>query len=737
MLLCRVFATTHFTPRRATFLGVVFIAALAAVCFWPLLDGSQSVYFGDLGLYFIPQLAFQQRELSEGRIPLWNPHLLCGTPFIGNPQAWPLYPSSVLLYLLPAHQAAGWIGVLHVGFAAAGTLLFLRRRGLTLPASLLGGIAFGFGGALVAKMQFPNMVQAAAYLPWLLWAVDGLIARPTRGRAVWLAVLTGLALVAAHAQMFLMQFYLAAVFGVWRLRAAPSGNRKRALLFAGGALVLGVLLAGAQLLPVVDLARASVRAELTLPKANRFYLPPEMLLTAFLLPNFWGNPATGDYVGRGNFWEPCAYAGLLPFALAVGVVGRRFRVAREVRFWTCVTVAALWLALGRGALLYALAFVALPGVNKFHDPARFLHVATFGLACLGALGLDALLSPLAARRRHVLSTVVLAVTLLDLFPFVRSLNPTVDARVFGPPPATAARIRSEVGGRVFHADNDWAWSRFANYRSYLPGDVDHVRAFLDTLSPNLPAWYGLASADGYEPVRREEASRLLDALRAQVKRAVGSEGSNGHARRAPLVAATATEFIAFLRPPPAPGGLLAPPLLLPGQTWLCPVAVPSPRAALWSNWQTTRTWEQARALCLSPAWDGVPLVVASPRRPGEVRASATPLPLQSAAPDRLVVTIPPGAPDGLVVLADSWHPGWETWVNNERRATLPVNGLFRGVYVNSGTERVEWRYRPATFVVGLYLSLAALGVTAGVAGHEAVLVARTRTRKPARNRYKE
>ena len=42
-----------------------------------------------------------------------------------------------------------------------------------MGAALLGALTFMFGGWLVSKEQFPNMVQAAAYLPWVLWGWTG------------------------------------------------------------------------------------------------------------------------------------------------------------------------------------------------------------------------------------------------------------------------------------------------------------------------------------------------------------------------------------------------------------------------------------------------------------------------------------------------------------------------------------------------------------------------------------
>ena len=64
----------------------------------PWLTG-QVFYWGDTGSYFLPLHQFLRRELLAGRLPLWNPFMLCGTPFVGNPQMFPLYPTTALLAL--------------------------------------------------------------------------------------------------------------------------------------------------------------------------------------------------------------------------------------------------------------------------------------------------------------------------------------------------------------------------------------------------------------------------------------------------------------------------------------------------------------------------------------------------------------------------------------------------------------------------------------------------------------
>ena len=720
------------SPRRrlppALFpcLGAGLLVLLACALFWPILTGTRSVYFGDLALFFIPLLDFQRDELLAGRVPLWNPRILLGTPFLGNPQAWPFYPSSALLYLLPAHHAAGVVGVLHLAVAAVGTLVFLRSRGLGTASAVFGALAFGFGGALVSKMQFPNMVQAGSYLPWLLWGVDRVIRRPDFRRAGLLGLLAGLALLAAHPQMFLMQFYLCSAWTLWRLW--PDRGRLRAIAALAAALVLGVSLAAAQLFPAAEQARVSVRAALTLRRANRFYLPPEAALTNFILPNFYGNPATGDYDGRGNFWEPCAYLGLLPFACAVGASVFRSRRVPDVRFWTVAAVVALWLSLGRMGGLYAVAFYVLPGVNKFNDPARWLQVATFAVACLGAHGLDALLAPHRPARRRLLAGGAIALTVADLLPFSRALVPLVASRVWETPPPTALRLRAAPPGRVFHADNPWVWRRFVRRDSYGPTDAAYVRRFLDSLGPNLTSLYGFSDLNGYDPIRGRNIDRLVDEVFVQVDATKGTRG----VRAAPLLPATGVGYVLSLRARPLALAGVGPPLPGPGAR-VQPVGDPAPRAALWTAWQWAPTEEDALERFLvrrSPAApfvvDDTPLDAADPGV-----APARPLIVAGETPDHVPVLLPADAPGGLLVLKDAGLAGWEARVDGRPAHLVAADGIFRAVWVPPGARRVDFHYAPAVFRFGLYFSLVAAGILSSLGAFAAVsaLVSRRATRR--------
>ena len=60
---------------------------------------------------------------------------------------------------------------------------------------------------------------------------------------------------------------------------------------------------------------------------------------------------------------------------------------------------------------------------------------------------------------------------------------------------------------------------------------------------------------------------------------------------------------------------------------------------------------------------------------------------------------------GLVVLTDTYFGGWRADVDGERRDIHRTNFLFRGVYAEAGRHQVRFRYAPASYKVGLVLSV--------------------------------
>jgi len=71
---------------------------------------------------------------------------------------------------------------------------------------------------------------------------------------------------------------------------------------------------------------------------------------------------------------------------------------------------------------------------------------------------------------------------------------------------------------------------------------------------------------------------------------------------------------------------------------------------------------------------------------------------------------------GLVVLNDSFAPGWKVQVDGRDASPVRVNDVMRGVAVGAGTHSVTWTYRVPGLRAGAALSAFAALVLAGLAG---------------------
>jgi uncharacterized membrane protein YfhO len=68
---------------------------------------------------------------------------------------------------------------------------------------------------------------------------------------------------------------------------------------------------------------------------------------------------------------------------------------------------------------------------------------------------------------------------------------------------------------------------------------------------------------------------------------------------------------------------------------------------------------------------------------------------------------------GLLVVAESWDPGWSARVDGAPAGVLRVNQAQLGIPLGPGTHRVFLRHRPAGFAAGVALAL--LAAAAGAA----------------------
>ena len=344
---------------------------------------------------------FAVQEIRAGRgLPLWNPFVYGGQPFLGVLPGPAFYPSSLLYLVMPLWRAIGWTFVLHV--ALAGVLAYWAARTLDLGrwASAIAGLAFMFGGWFMANLYggHDGRMFAAALLP----AVFALLERGIRsGRlAPFLAmgIVVALQIFTPHVQVMYYGALLVLLYGILRTflvsadgkgAAGPEDRAPSRLLrlagFTAAGFVVAALVGSIQLLPTLDLMRHAVRGggQSGYAFASSWALPPQEVSDLFL-PDLIGSLQT--YWGSNPFKLNTVYLGAVPLALAViGVAGAR---RRDRRAWILAGVGLLGLlfTLGAATPVHRMAYAIVPFVKKFRAPSLMFPPVALVAALLAGIG---------------------------------------------------------------------------------------------------------------------------------------------------------------------------------------------------------------------------------------------------------------------------------------------------------------------------------------------------------------
>jgi len=441
-----VFGPKTLIPADALFLFEPFRSAAADLG----VTVPQNPLLADLILENYVWKRFLLQALHQRELPLWDPYIFAGHPFLANGQHSGLYPLSLIFYILPLWRAYGVFTWLQLGLAGVWMYLFARTLGAGRLGSLVAGITYQFSGFMVVSVVHPMIVAGASWLPFILAMVERVVQqRPALGgrpaRLPWAllgALGLGCQMLAGHAENTYFVLLVTGAYIVWRVvvgshpyppgregEAAAGGRgrgkgRLRSLLWLALMLGLGLALGAVQFIPLYEVASLGFRgaqAAPTLQQVLGWAYPPRRLI-AFLIPNFFGNPAHHAYFdlfgwrtvpftvnAEGqpilspdwdvkNYVEGGAYLGLLPLFLAAlatlrftfSVFRRRRPASSPFPPASClffIILALFSLACIFGTPVYALVY-ALPYLHQSHSPFRWVFPLTLSVAVLAAFGTD-------------------------------------------------------------------------------------------------------------------------------------------------------------------------------------------------------------------------------------------------------------------------------------------------------------------------------------------------------------
>ena len=758
-------------PLGADATAAIGLALASLAFYYPLVLLGRGLVDYDAFVYFYPQRVFLTQSLLAGRIPLWDPNLFLGAPFLANPQTAVLYPPSWLFLLGPVQVIYTVQLVLHTFLAAFFTYLLARRAFDMLPAAAaLGGIAYAFGGFAVGQVGHLNQVSAAAWLPAVLLAYNRFaVTRHVTYLALGAAALA-MQLLAGHPQETYMTLIVLGIFGIV---TAPWRDPRGIIACAVGGIAMCLIsacLAAAQLLPTLELAPLSIRgAGVNWADAVAGSLPSYLAVRA-LLPPYWINVPYTEYLGY-----------LSIAAVTLGLLAILRGAPRAVLFGLIIALLGVFLALGENSGIYALLFDSVPGFDTFRVPARWLLLWEFGAAVLAAGGADWIGrgARVFLRSRWLWPRLALVVVLLDLaliwqmddgepFAAKRTLALFLGITLatlcvgalphLGRPALAMGLLLALTGGELWAAANssparqappaaftdgetvDWLRAHGVTDQErllslarpeYVPAAEAEIRAELsgypaslvdevlvaqkyhDTLTPNVPLQYGLNTADGYDggvlPLLRW---LHLSGLVVDSPRPDGVLLTRLNAVPADRVLdLLGVRYLVVNAETPVPPGFESVDF---GDLQLLVRNQAVPLSLV--VFDATPVADENAALSRMSAADFDPnreVVIESAA--AAVPATAEPL---AVSPDRAEpqdwhahVSL---SQPGYLLQREAYYPGWRARVDGVDAPVVRADSLFRAVAVSAGDHDVEIYFDSGSFKRGALLTLAGIVVIIGM-----------------------
>jgi hypothetical protein len=389
----------------------------------PILLSNGTTDIASMYIYWRP---FAAEQLRLGRVPLWNPYVFCGQPFMGWALGGVLYPPNWLDLVLALPRSINLGIVLHTFLAGLFTYLWALRRGLHPLAGITSAALFMFSGAYFLHVYAGHLMllYGLAWTPLVLVSVDEWIRTRKLG---W--ILLGMTAVAMQLFIGDLQgwFYTAIVAGLLTLFQLTQTQQRSRILLGLLTMYLGAAALGAvQLLTSLQAGSESVRAGgVSYEFASMVSFAPENLLT-LLAPQFFGNMTTVPYWGRWYLWEMCFFIGISGLSLAVyGAVCGRREVRRAL---LPITIILLVLALGSNTPLFRILYRWVPGFNHLRGNGKFIVHASLFMTMLAGTGLDHLLQGSRENRWWALGLLITGIIIgsaaLEIRSAARSSEPT-------------------------------------------------------------------------------------------------------------------------------------------------------------------------------------------------------------------------------------------------------------------------------------------------------------------------
>lgn len=392
---------SNFNPEKSKQYTLIFILVLligVVILFSDfifsdkMLKGSDTINAGIFFRHF-----YVEYFKATGSVPVWNPYIFGGMPFVDAFHGDTYYPLSVLKFFGNFYRALGLNLVIHIFLAGIFMFFTARQFHLSKMAATLSGVAYAFSGYLVSLVApgHDGKIFVTTLFPLTILFLDRAFERKPFLNFTLLGLVIGVIILSPHPQLSYYALWAIALYGLFKLTnlflqtksvikvAAPASL----LIYA---VVIGLLISAIQFYPgYVYTTEYSPRADTKsgYEWATSWSMNAEEAFSQ-IVPEFSGsNEGEGNYYwGKNPFKDNSEYLGVIPIFLAF--IGLFFGRRKKAIFFGALTAFMFIYALGGSTPLFKLFYYVIPKVKSLRSPSTIMFVTLFSVSLLAGMGLQ-------------------------------------------------------------------------------------------------------------------------------------------------------------------------------------------------------------------------------------------------------------------------------------------------------------------------------------------------------------
>lgn len=358
---------------------IILLIGIFFILFYKVFLFGQVFYNGDNFHLNIPEKYFFVQQVLHGHLPLWNPYIFLGVPYLADLNLGTLNPTNVLYFIFPVPRALTLLTVADFMGLSIGMYLLLRSFHVTEMASFFGSVMMSLSGMPFALLSNMTLMQVIVYIPFIFFIAKSFCEKKTVKYLLLLILLQFLQLIAGHPQITYYTMFFISLYIL--LLSQFSLLKKMGIIFFY--ILSPLLLSSIQLLPFLEYVQHANRPGDSIEYAGSGGITLPGLVT-FIFPTFYGSHANGTWWGPQQILM--GFLGIP--SLVFLFVGMWYASLKNRWFYIMGFILSFLLALGKLTPLFYFSYYLLPGWKLFRDSSEILVFFTFFGAILVAFGFD-------------------------------------------------------------------------------------------------------------------------------------------------------------------------------------------------------------------------------------------------------------------------------------------------------------------------------------------------------------